>query len=55
LEEQKQRKAMFKKLDEVGNMSQINKSALKNVRQRLIDMSPELMEKIIDSILPKKS
>ncbi len=45
---------MFKKVQDSGNISQVNKSTLKGVRNKLLEHFP-IMENIIDDILPKKS
>ena len=40
---------MFKKIDDLGNISQVNKSSLKSVRNRLLKAS-DMMQDIIDDM-----
>jgi len=45
---------MFKKNEDLGNVTQVNKSTLRFIRNSLIENFPQL-EQYIDEILPKKA
>ena len=44
---------MFRNPEEVGNLSQLNKSAVRGIRSKLLALSP-IMERIVDNVIPKK-